>query len=427
MAERSADEFKAEGNEAFKAGRYEEAVELYTSAIERDGENATYYCNRAGAYSGLGKWEAASKDAKKAVTLRPRYAKAHVRLGTALYNRKRFSQALASFQQALKLNPDSQAAKDGAKAAGEADRRVRGLDDRAGDRARAAAADASASATAAGPAAFKAWALGTSAAKLRTTQAALRAGMLLMTLLYFVPLIGSSAAAFKRVLLLALVNYVLYLYSTYGMPKFTIAWFAPLMQDTTFHYLFLCAMFYSSRPLAILLLAVLLTEMVHLAWYASVAMRLLQLPVRTRLAAAADGVMPRLIDGWATKSTEQKWRSLTTHVPQWSAYCEVAVGFVLILELLTPMRRLLMVVLFWQFLRLRYVLSPHTKLAFAAVDSSITAALSHSVVPAVLRNGYTSFKGVLAKMTEMPKPSEAGAAGAGAAGAGGLMSKCTVM
>ena len=44
------DQLKEEGNKAFVAGKYGEAVNYYTKAIEQDGDNAIYYSNRANAY-----------------------------------------------------------------------------------------------------------------------------------------------------------------------------------------------------------------------------------------------------------------------------------------------------------------------------------------------------------------------------------------
>ena len=49
------------------------------------------------------------------------------------------------------------------------------------------------------------------------------------------------------------------------------------------------------------------------------------------------------------------------HRDPWSRYTQVALGLLLIIELLTPMRNLLFLFMYWQFLQLRYVLSPQMK------------------------------------------------------------------
>jgi small glutamine-rich tetratricopeptide repeat-containing protein alpha len=42
----AADRLKGEGNVFMKEEKYEEALECYSKAIEQDGQNAVYYCNR---------------------------------------------------------------------------------------------------------------------------------------------------------------------------------------------------------------------------------------------------------------------------------------------------------------------------------------------------------------------------------------------
>lgn len=44
------DALKVQGNEYFKKGNYEKAIECYTKAIENDSSQAVYYMNRAIAY-----------------------------------------------------------------------------------------------------------------------------------------------------------------------------------------------------------------------------------------------------------------------------------------------------------------------------------------------------------------------------------------
>lgn len=44
------DILKNQGNEYFKKGNYEKAIECYTKAIEKDSSQAVYYMNRAIAY-----------------------------------------------------------------------------------------------------------------------------------------------------------------------------------------------------------------------------------------------------------------------------------------------------------------------------------------------------------------------------------------
>ena len=69
-----------QGNAAFKAGNFEEAAERFSAAIDLDPTNHVLYSNRSAAYASLKRYDAALKDAKKTVELKPDWA----RVGTGL-------------------------------------------------------------------------------------------------------------------------------------------------------------------------------------------------------------------------------------------------------------------------------------------------------------------------------------------------------
>ena len=50
-------------------------------AIELDGRNAVYYCNRAAAHSKMNQHELAIQDCKKAIMIDDNYSKAYGRMG----------------------------------------------------------------------------------------------------------------------------------------------------------------------------------------------------------------------------------------------------------------------------------------------------------------------------------------------------------
>eukprot|EP00976_Prorocentrum_cordatum_P010535 210380-Prorocentrum_minimum.AAC.4 len=64
-----ADAAKAEGNAAFSAGRFEEAVQHFSTAIGLDPSNHVLYSNRSAAYASMKKFNEAYEDGKK-VSLR---------------------------------------------------------------------------------------------------------------------------------------------------------------------------------------------------------------------------------------------------------------------------------------------------------------------------------------------------------------------
>lgn len=57
------------------AHKYAQAIDLYTQAIELNGQNAVYWANRAFAHTKLEEYGSAIQDASKAIEIDPRYSK----------------------------------------------------------------------------------------------------------------------------------------------------------------------------------------------------------------------------------------------------------------------------------------------------------------------------------------------------------------
>ncbi|CAL1291974.1 unnamed protein product [Larinioides sclopetarius] len=96
------------GNNLMRSNQYSEAVRYYTAAIEIDGSNAVYYCNRAAAYSKLNDFQSAIKDCQKAVEIDPKYAKAYGRMGLAYTSLEQNDLAIKAFKQALEIEPNNE-------------------------------------------------------------------------------------------------------------------------------------------------------------------------------------------------------------------------------------------------------------------------------------------------------------------------------
>jgi serine/threonine-protein phosphatase 5 len=98
------DALKAEANTKFKDGKYEEAIALYSQAIEVF-PTSILYANRAFANIKLENYGAALSDADEAITLDPYNVKAHYRHGTANFALGRVRDARQDFEEALKIDP----------------------------------------------------------------------------------------------------------------------------------------------------------------------------------------------------------------------------------------------------------------------------------------------------------------------------------
>ncbi|KAJ9516961.1 hypothetical protein QJQ45_027388 [Haematococcus lacustris] len=100
---------KERGNKAFAAKDYAAAIASFTTCIELDPQCEVYFSNRSAAHAAQGDWEAAAQDARQAVKLAPKWAKAHTRLGAAFSGLQLHSDAKEAYERALQLEPDNQA------------------------------------------------------------------------------------------------------------------------------------------------------------------------------------------------------------------------------------------------------------------------------------------------------------------------------
>jgi DnaJ homolog subfamily C member 7 len=103
---------KEEANEAFKAGRYEEAINLYDQGMECDPDNdkfnATLLCNKAAALMKLKKWKEAISACSKAINRDSTYTKAYKRRATCYTQEGEYEDAVRDLNEALERDPNDQ-------------------------------------------------------------------------------------------------------------------------------------------------------------------------------------------------------------------------------------------------------------------------------------------------------------------------------
>jgi len=112
---------KANGDAAFRAKNYQEAVKQYTAAIAADAQNHALYSNRSAAHLKLGHNKAALEDAEKCIEMSPDFAKGYLRKGQALFKQEKFDEACGVYATGLEKDPQNKAlsdARDQALAAG---------------------------------------------------------------------------------------------------------------------------------------------------------------------------------------------------------------------------------------------------------------------------------------------------------------------
>eukprot|EP00123_Amoebidium_parasiticum_P017177 comp23744_c0_seq1/m.40983 comp23744_c0_seq1/g.40983 ORF comp23744_c0_seq1/g.40983 comp23744_c0_seq1/m.40983 type:complete len:473 (-) comp23744_c0_seq1:298-1716(-) len=110
-----ATKLKDKGNDLFKAGRYQEAIDLYTQAIAADPTSDIYPANRAMAYLKLNKHKEAESDCTTALSLQPKNVKALLRRATAREAMGSIEGARKDYLQVLQLEPSNNQAATGLK------------------------------------------------------------------------------------------------------------------------------------------------------------------------------------------------------------------------------------------------------------------------------------------------------------------------
>ncbi|XP_057308946.1 RNA polymerase II-associated protein 3-like [Hydractinia symbiolongicarpus] len=101
---------KEKGNQLFKEGKYDAAINRYTDAIALHPNNPILYANRGMALLKTEKYAAAEQDCSTALTYDPSYTKALARRATAREKLKKYLDALEDYQQLLSLEPKNKQA-----------------------------------------------------------------------------------------------------------------------------------------------------------------------------------------------------------------------------------------------------------------------------------------------------------------------------
>ncbi|XP_041352720.1 stress-induced-phosphoprotein 1-like [Gigantopelta aegis] len=114
---KKAEELKMKGNKCLESGDVEEAIKLYSEAINLDLKNHVLYSNRSAALTKCGKYLEALGDADQTIKLKSDWCKGYSRKGAALSYMNRFDEAAEVYKEGLKLDPENKQLKDGLKEA----------------------------------------------------------------------------------------------------------------------------------------------------------------------------------------------------------------------------------------------------------------------------------------------------------------------
>lgn len=101
---------KDKGNQLFKEGKYDAAINRYTIALGLHTTNPIFYANRGMALLKMDRYGAAEQDCSIALQLDPTYTKAFARRAIARQKLKKYEEALEDFKNVLKYEPKNKQA-----------------------------------------------------------------------------------------------------------------------------------------------------------------------------------------------------------------------------------------------------------------------------------------------------------------------------
>ena len=233
--------------------------------------------------------------------------------------------------------------------------------------------------------------------------------ILLLFPFVFLPLLSIQAAhtAYTYSLYLSALAYTLNLVRTHSIPTSPYQqYFLRLLQDHHSHFLFYTFVCLSAPPNAIFLVPFTVRSTLYVAGALS---RLLPnyLP-----AALSERVVPLL----------NKVVGQAAELQRTNAILEITAGVYTIVMLFTSSRSFFLVFLYFQYLRMRYLMSPDSQYAWAVVRTTVEKYMHAAWMPPVVRAGYEKVRGWMESMVDTQRM-----AGAGGGGGGGMLSRCTIM
>ena len=112
MSKELAAEAKVKGNKAFQEKDYKTAIEHFTEAIKNDPADHLFYSNRSACYANIKEYQKALEDGEQCVKLNPQWARGYSRKGLALFYLNRIDDAIKTYEEGLKIEPDNEQLKD---------------------------------------------------------------------------------------------------------------------------------------------------------------------------------------------------------------------------------------------------------------------------------------------------------------------------
>lgn len=389
---------KSAGDNAYKAGNLDEAIDAYTKAIDaakKDNANAdvlkALYSNRAASYAQSKNFNSSLLDAEKCIELDSTWVKGIIRKGDALYSLRRLNEAMTTYKSGLEISPNDSSLK------GKIEQVERAIYQASQP-----------------PPPSSSYANMINSPMLNNVQGYLRFGLVLFLIGWLIPFIGKSfnVMSYRALLINAVASFLISLYLRHGFPRISQDYLQRIIFDQpTSAYLFMTVILFAQKPYFLPLISIILVE--GFALVKSKAPALLGNPAVASQLATVEQQMPALMgrSDWSRLSTATKWNVAEEKVWLVAATCEVWQGIFFLVELILPSRALLGTVMWWQYLQMRCMMSnipgssssPIMR-AFSQLDAKISTVVGHQYCPQAVRKGYDFIRQQARQRIQLPDP-----------------------
>eukprot|EP00505_MAST-04D_sp_SCG-Rhode-Island_P003706 Stramenopile-MAST_4_protein_3706 len=397
MSINTAQSLKKEGSQLLLDKKYEAAIDKYTEALDLEPTGTLLWeiiSNRSLAYTSSRDYTNGLMDANKLIDIAPRFKRSYLRLAQALLGRQEFNDALKACDDGLAIDSTNQ------------------------ELVKLRSKIASSSSAASDHSYTNSRTANSGSSKLAKYSFYLRAVIMVHVLLYVVP--GYNATAFFRIMICSLINNIIVIGAHLGSPTASSgagmapdmgaaqAYMQKLVQnDTTrqaMQYIMYSVIFAFSKPFFLALFPVITID----GWWFAKTLGIFYPSAGKFLG----GVAKPLVDAIFKEpgQTHVTLDSLASKIQPFNANVEVMIGMFLIFELFTPYRNFITLIVFWNFMKMRYMLDPYVKHSFVALDGMLSPVVSRIPIVGGL---YPKLKAYMATFVAPPTP--------------GQSSGCTVM
>ena len=237
-------------------------------------------------------------------------------------------------------------------------------------------------------------------------------------ILYCLPYFGGSSSYYRSLYADLTVN-ILTLYMNIGIPQFSAisAYIQKAISDPSTMKIFYAILLLFGRTYFMALFPILLS---HLVIFTPELFTLIQSqlpPFESTISPLLSKYAPQVhFQQLASMFSKNQLNNFKYQLVQLSAFSEVMLGVYFIIEVILPTRNIMMTMIYWQYLQMRYIFdkSGSIHLAFLQLDKQIITFVSYKFVPSIVKNLYMKLKSFLAqKVTRNPNESP--------------MSKCCIM